>query len=216
MILGSVTKSHVPFGAKGRNGLETSSCCSVWREQYWPRGGWRQTEKSRTLRLELFFQIWRRTLLRGVCYLQGLREKVLGALAPSALLGALCCIRWRQVLFWALRVVPFGAKCTSGRFCPNCLFQRVRAFSGLWKRVNEFLLQTKHYQVVQNARSKGYWKASRERPAKSAEAEKAPLKIEMVVAESTTKVEETTSPEFAAAVRTADRTSLENFTAWYA
>ena len=70
MILGSFPKSHVLFGAKGQNGLETSSCCTVWCEQDLPRGGWRQTQKSRTVWRELFLQIWRRNVWRGVISLQ--------------------------------------------------------------------------------------------------------------------------------------------------
>ena len=128
MIFGSVSKSHVLFGAKGRNGLETSSCCTVWREQDLPRVSWRQTEKSRTVWRELFLQIWRRNVWRGVHFLQRLCEKVLGALAPSALLGTSCCTLWRQVLFWSLRAVPFGAKWSAGHLWPNCLLKKYVLF----------------------------------------------------------------------------------------
>ena len=83
MIFGSVSKSHVLFGAKGRNRLETSSCCTVWREQDLPRGGWRQTQKSRTVWRELFLQIWRRTVWRGVISLRAIREHVWYHWAPN-------------------------------------------------------------------------------------------------------------------------------------
>ena len=139
MIFGSFPKSHVLFGAKGQNGLETSSCCTVWCEQDLPRGGWRQTQKSRTVWRELFLQIWRRTVWRGVHFLQGVQKKVLGALAPSALLGTSCCTLWRQVLFWAFRAVPFGAKWSAGHLWPNSLLKKIRAFLACGKESGKFL-----------------------------------------------------------------------------
>ena len=129
MIFGSFPKSHVLFGSKGQNGLETSSCCTVWREQDLPRGGWRQTQKSRTVWRELFLQIWRRTVWRGVYYLHGVREKVLGALAPSALLGTSCCTLWRQVVCWA----PLA----------KLLVERNTCFSGLRRRVQQVFVLDK-------------------------------------------------------------------------
>ena len=143
MIFGSVSKSHVLLGAKGRNGLETSSCRTVWREQYWPRGGWRQTEKSRTVWRELFLQIWRRNVWRGKIRLHRVWEKVMGALAPSALLGTSCRTLWRQVLFWAIRAVPFGANCSSGHLRPNCLVPQGTCFFGLRKRVQSVSASSK-------------------------------------------------------------------------
>ena len=140
MIFGSFPKSHVTFGAKGQNGLETGSCCTVWCEQNLPRGGWRQTQKSRTVWRELFLQIWRRTLLCGEHFLQGLQNIFVGALAPSALLGTSCCTLWRQVLFWALRAVPFGAKWSAGHLWPNCLLKKIRAFLACGKESDKFLL----------------------------------------------------------------------------
>ena len=33
--------------------------------------------------------------------------------------------------------LEFGARCSSWNFCPHCLFLTVRAFSGLWERVQQ-------------------------------------------------------------------------------
>ena len=145
MIFGSFPKSHVLFGAKSQNGLGPGSCRTVWREQYLPRGGWRQTEKSRTVWRELFLQIWRRTVWRGLISLQPMLIKVLGALAPSALLGTSCRTLWRQVIFWAIRAVPFGAKWSAWHLWPNCMLKEIHAFLAWGKESNEFLLQTKQY-----------------------------------------------------------------------
>ena len=117
MIIGSFTKCPVGFGAKGQNGLEPAICCTLWREQYLPRGVKPQTEFTGLFGANFFWPFGAKAYSS---WFSVYRESVKKFWEL-----------WRQVIILAL---------LSKLLVPNSA-----CFSGSRKRVHEFLLQTKQY-----------------------------------------------------------------------
>ena len=100
---------HCKLRHEGQIQLKPAMCRTVWREHDLPRGGRPQTEFAVLFGANIFMQKRHVGSESGVLF-TGPLKKVLGALAPSALLGTVfqiaCCEKCR--LFWLADKSPMS------------------------------------------------------------------------------------------------------------